>query len=40
MKHDDLFFVSAQMNNLYSFFEELDNQEALQLLWKLEQECC
>ncbi len=40
MKHDNLFFVGAQMNNLYSLFEELGDQDALQLLWKLEQECC
>lgn len=40
MNHDNLFFVGAQMNNLYSFYEEIEDEQALQLLWKLEQECC
>lgn len=29
MKHDNLFFVGAQMNNLYRFFAALEDQEAL-----------
>lgn len=37
---DNLFFIGAQMNNLYSYLEDCGDQEALQLLWRLEQECC
>jgi hypothetical protein len=40
MGHDNLFFIGSQMNNLYSFFEEQQDKAALELLWKLEQECC
>lgn len=32
MKHDNLFFVGALMNNLYRFFAAPEDQEALQLL--------
>ena len=37
---DNLFFIGALMNNLYSYLEGCADEEALQLLWKLEQECC
>jgi hypothetical protein len=40
MKHDNLFFVGSQMNNLYSFFEEVGDDLTLGLIWRLEQECC
>lgn len=40
MDHDSLFFVGSQMNNLYSFFEELGDEHACDQLWRLEQECC
>ena len=40
IKHDNLFFVGSQLNNLYDFFEEIEDQEALNMLWKLEMECC
>jgi len=37
---DDLFFVGSQMNNIYAFFEELDDEPARELLYQVEQECC
>lgn len=37
---DDLFFVGSQMNNLFTFFEELGDKESLDLLYQVEQECC
>lgn len=40
MGHDHLFFIGAQMNNLYDFFESLDDEEGRQKLWRIEQECC
>ncbi|MCY0967417.1 N(2)-fixation sustaining protein CowN [Parathalassolituus penaei] len=40
MGQDSLYFVGAQMNNLYSYLEGCGDEIALQLLWKLEQECC
>ncbi|MDY6921294.1 MAG: N(2)-fixation sustaining protein CowN [Pseudomonadota bacterium] len=39
-QHDNLFYVGAQLNNLYSFFEEQGDNESLDLLWLLELECC
>ncbi len=38
--YDNLHFVGAQLNPLCSFFEEIDDTKALDILWKLEQECC
>lgn len=40
MGNDNLHFVGSQVNSLYSFFEELDDEAALELLWDLEQNCC
>jgi len=40
MNHDNLYFVGSQMNSLYSYFEDCEDQQALELLWRLEQECC
>lgn len=40
MKQDDLYFIGAQMNNLYTYLEDLDDQELLDFLWQIEQECC
>jgi hypothetical protein len=40
MGHDHLFFIGAQMNTLYEFFESLDDEEGQQRLWRIEQECC
>lgn len=40
LSHDNLYFVGAQVNTLYDYFEECEDSEALELLWQLEQECC
>ncbi len=37
---DDLFFVGSQMNNIHDFFTERGDEEALALLYQVEQECC
>ena len=40
MGRDNLNFVGNQLNVLYSYFAECDDSDALDLLYKLEQECC
>ncbi|SDH04013.1 hypothetical protein SAMN04488136_10711 [Vibrio xiamenensis] len=40
MKRDDLNFVGNQLNMLYEYFRECEDQEALALLYQIEQECC
>ncbi|WP_353570641.1 N(2)-fixation sustaining protein CowN [Candidatus Albibeggiatoa sp. nov. BB20] len=40
MQHDNLYFIGSQMNNLQAYFETCKNDEALGLLWQVEQECC
>lgn len=40
MGNDDLHFIGSQLNTLRAFFEELDDEAALDLLWDLEQTCC
>lgn len=40
MGTDELFFVGSQMNNLYTFFEEIGDEAASELLYQVEQECC
>jgi len=37
---DDLFFIGSQLNNVYAFFDEVDDAEANALLYQVEQECC
>lgn len=37
---DDLFFIGSQLNNVYAFFDELGDDEARDLLYQVEQECC
>ncbi|TCK03607.1 N(2)-fixation sustaining protein CowN [Marinobacterium mangrovicola] len=37
---DDLFFIGAQMNTLNEYLEQIEDEEGLELLWYLEQECC
>ncbi|MFT6927382.1 MAG: hypothetical protein ACJAZP_003015 [Psychromonas sp.] len=39
-QHDDLHFVGNQTNTLYEYFELCEDQSALVLLYKIEQECC
>ena len=40
MATDNLHFIGSQINSLYSFFEELEDAPALDLLWHLEHNCC
>lgn len=40
MEQDNLQFIGSQMNNLYSYMDDCEDESALALLWKLEQECC
>lgn len=40
MQRDDLNFVGNQLNMLYEYFRECDDQQALDLLYQIEQECC
>lgn len=37
---DELNFICSQINNIYSLFEEYNDTEALNLLEKIEEECC
>lgn len=37
---DELFLIHTYINNLYEIFEEYEDQEALALLNRIEQECC
>ncbi len=37
---DALHFVSSQINNIYALFEEYEDTKALDLLEKVEEECC
>jgi hypothetical protein len=39
-KIDELFLIHNYINNLYEIFEEYDDTEALELLDRIEQECC
>ena len=40
MHHDNLNLVGSQVNPLYEYFNDCEDQEALDLLFKIEQECC
>jgi len=40
LNQDNLYFVGAQMNNLYAYLETLEDDALYNLLWDLEQECC
>lgn len=37
---DDLFFIGSQLNDLRTFFEEVEDAEALALLDRIEEDCC
>ncbi len=37
---DYLFLIHSYINNLFEFFEEMEDEEALALLHKIEVECC
>lgn len=40
MNHDDLFFIGAQMNTLTEFLQSTKDEIALDMLWRIEQQCC
>jgi len=37
---DELFLIHTYINNLYEIFEEYEDEEALDLLDRIERECC
>lgn len=39
-KPDDLFLIHAHINQVRELFETWDDEESMQLLVKLEEECC
>ncbi|WP_422127324.1 N(2)-fixation sustaining protein CowN [Vibrio hannami] len=40
MSHDNLHFIGNQINTLYSYLKDCNDEAALALLYQLEQECC
>ncbi|WP_221073733.1 N(2)-fixation sustaining protein CowN [Agarivorans aestuarii] len=40
MQRDNLNFIGNQTNPLYEYFEVCEDIQALELLYKIEQECC
>ncbi|MBF8999588.1 MULTISPECIES: N(2)-fixation sustaining protein CowN [Vibrio] len=38
--HDNLHFIGNQLNMLFEYFKQCEDQPALDLLYKIEQECC
>ena len=38
--HDDLYFVGSQVNTIRELFEQHGREEALDLLERVEEECC
>jgi len=40
LQHDNLNFVGHQTNTLYEYFDLCGDQEAKDLLWQIEQNCC
>ncbi|MFT5716638.1 MAG: hypothetical protein ACI9T7_000816 [Oleiphilaceae bacterium] len=40
LQQDNLNFIGNQTNTLYEYFTLCDDQPALALLYKIEQECC
>jgi len=40
MQQDNLHFIGSQMNNLYAYLEQCEDDTACDLLWQIEQECC
>jgi len=39
-KPDDLFLIHANLNQVRELFEEAEDENALELLFRLEEECC
>ncbi|MGY5453493.1 N(2)-fixation sustaining protein CowN [Agarivorans sp. MS3-6] len=40
LAQDNLHFIGNQTNCLYEYFEQCNDEKALALLYKVEQECC
>ncbi len=40
LQHDNLNFIGHQTNTLYEYFELCNDQEAKELLYQIEQQCC
>lgn len=40
LKHDSLNFIGHQTNTLYEYFTSCNDKAALELLYKIEQQCC
>jgi len=40
LKHDNLNFIGHQTNTLYEYFTSCDDQLSIELLYKIEQQCC
>jgi hypothetical protein len=38
--HDNLHFIGNQINILYEYLADCNDEEAKELLFKIEQECC
>ncbi|TXR53030.1 N(2)-fixation sustaining protein CowN [Reinekea thalattae] len=39
-EHDNLHLIGNQINPLYEFFNEVEDEQAVELLYQIEQECC
>ncbi|MFM2480485.1 N(2)-fixation sustaining protein CowN [Celerinatantimonas sp. YJH-8] len=37
---DNLYYIGSQVNALYSYFEEIDDEEGIELLSFIEEQCC
>ena len=40
LQHDNLNFIGHQTNTLYEYFDQCEDQEAKELLYQIEQNCC
>lgn len=40
IEQDALHFIGSQINNIYALFEDYEDTKALDLLEKIEEECC
>lgn len=40
MQQDNLHFVGSQINTLAAYFEHIEDEQSLSLLWYLEEQCC
>lgn len=40
MQQDNLHFVGSQINTLAAYFEHIEDERGLELLWDIEEQCC